>query len=77
MLVVLPHVIVSSAALVGVRVIVVAMLAALSKIVLGVRNAVTTGTSVCAVLGVMRITHVLIVGTVALLVSLDVLTILL
>jgi hypothetical protein len=51
----LPHVIISPAALVGVRIVVVAMLAALAKIILSVRNAVATpsSTTVCAMLGMM------------------------
>jgi hypothetical protein len=72
-LVVLPHVIVGSAALIRVGIILVAMLA-LSKIVLGVRNAVATSTpTICIVLRMMRVARVLVIR-IAVLVPLSMMT---
>jgi hypothetical protein len=77
-LVVLPHIIISPTALVRVRVV-VTVLATLAKVVLRVGNTVAaaaTTTTICVMLGVVRITWVLVV-CVAILISLNVLAILL
>jgi hypothetical protein len=78
MLVMLPHIIVGSAALIRIGIILVAMLAPLTKIILGVGNAVATSTTatICAVLRMVRVTWVLVIH-VAMLVPLDVVAILL
>jgi hypothetical protein len=61
-LVVLPHIIIGSAALIRVGIILIAMLASLSKIVLSIRNAVAASSSaICIVLRVMRVTRVLVI----------------
>jgi hypothetical protein len=82
MLMVLPHVIVGPAALVRVRILVVTVLAALAKVVLRVRDTVATAatttstTTIGTMLRMVGVAWALIV-CVAVLVSLNVMTILL
>lgn len=77
MSVVLPHVIVGPVALIRVRVLFVAVLATLTKVVLRVSNAVATSTTTIGVmLRMMRVAWALIVR-IAVLVPLNVMSVLL